>query len=58
VRNSGCWRAEQGDDGTRTGIENVRKRLAQRYPGTHEFKVVEEDGFVITRIAIASPAAP
>lgn len=37
---------------TKTGIENIRKRLAIFYPSNHEFNLYEKDGFVHAQISI------
>lgn len=37
---------------TKTGIENIRKRLALFYPSIHEFNLYEKDGFVHAQISI------
>lgn len=49
VSNSGRWIKPQtgfNEDSTKTGLENIRNRLAIIYPDKHKFNVFEEDGFV------------
>ncbi len=37
---------------TKTGLENIRKRLALFYPDKHEFSLTEKEGFVYSTIII------
>ena len=37
---------------TKTGIDNIKKRLALFYPGKHEFSLVENEGYVHSIISI------
>jgi two-component system, LytTR family, sensor kinase len=57
VKNSGRL-AENNKDinksisSTKTGIENIKKRLALLYPDNHEFTLTEKDNWVIAKIVI------
>ncbi len=51
VANTGRWAAPEKDslrppNGTGIGLENVRQRLQQTYPGRHSFDVRERDGWI------------
>ena len=55
VINSGSWiepsdRERNGDIGK--GLDNVRRRLAEAYPGKHHFEILEKEGTVQVRLAI------
>src|SRR5690606_13653287 len=54
VKNTGRWvapsRPEAG--GTGTGLDNVRQRIAELYPGRHRLDVFEEGAWVHARIRI------
>lgn len=50
VRNSGKLAAN--GDGFGIGVDNVRRRLAQRYPGRHAFVVGEDANGVAARVEI------
>lgn len=57
VANSGYWIDEVKDDSSaRTslgvGLQNIRKRLRQRYPGRHSFNIHEQEGWVYVEIEI------
>lgn len=57
VKNSGVLRtAEQLKDAsvssTKTGIENIKKRLELLYPGNYEFELKEKDNWVTAKITI------
>jgi len=39
-------------DGTKTGIENTKKRLSLYFPDNHTFKLYEQDSWVIAQIII------
>jgi hypothetical protein len=56
VSNTGRWTTPsstaRSDDGTATGLENVRQRLLAHYPRRHTFDVAERDGWVCARIRI------
>jgi len=55
VINSGSWIEPSGQDGGRVigkGLENVRQRLADAYPGQHHFEIIEKEHFVHVRLAI------
>ncbi|MFO7445944.1 MAG: histidine kinase [Ignavibacteriaceae bacterium] len=58
VKNSGTLKKEDQfsvtPSGTKTGIENIKKRLDLLYPGLHEFELSENDGWVKARIVIKS----
>ncbi|MBU0472597.1 MAG: histidine kinase [Bacteroidetes bacterium] len=49
ISNSGKWfepNMELSDIGTKTGLDNIRNRLAIIYPDRHKFDIFEENGFV------------
>ncbi len=53
VANTGQWRDDPSDsDGTGTGLDNVRRRLATQHPDRHRLTVTEDDGWVRVRIEI------
>ncbi|PSQ62273.1 MAG: sensor histidine kinase [Bacteroidetes bacterium QH_10_64_19] len=52
VANTGHWRGTDAEDGTGTGLANVRRRLEARYPEQHQFTVTEDDDWVRARIEI------
>jgi len=56
VLNSGRWiKADHKanmNNSTGTGLENIRQRLANAFPGHHNFTVVSENGLVGIRIVI------
>lgn len=57
VKNSGkLMQADLSSDNntssTKTGIENIKKRLALLYPGKHEFRLFEKDNWVTAKIVI------
>ena len=52
VANTGHWRGTDAEDGTGTGLTNVRRRLEARYPEQHQFTVTEDDDWVRARIEI------
>ncbi|PSQ80040.1 MAG: sensor histidine kinase [Bacteroidetes bacterium QS_1_63_11] len=52
VANTGHWRGTDAEDGTGTGLANVRRRLEARYPEQHQFMVTEDDDWVRARIEI------
>lgn len=39
-------------EGTKTGIENTKKRLSLHFPDNYSFKLFEKDGWVIAQITI------
>jgi hypothetical protein len=45
------------DGSAGVGVENVRRRLHELYPGRHELTIVERDGQVHARLALWSEAA-
>ncbi len=58
VANTGCWSQPSATGlslckGTGTGLENVRQRLEQIYPGRHRFEVFERDGWVHAKLDIS-----
>ena len=61
VANTGRWveaGAEDDDNhsnGTGIGLENVRRRLEQHFPGQSSFDIRERDGWIHARIEIARP---
>lgn len=55
VANTGRIRPPSGD-GTGTGLENVRQRLAQLRPGRHRVDLAEEDGWVKARLSLETSA--
>lgn len=61
VANSGQW-TETGAaesvtaDGTGTGLENVRARLANSYPDRHRFEIRKTEGWVSVRIHLQGAA--
>ena len=55
VRNSGAWiepAEEKKDIVIRTGLDNVRQRLVESYPGRHQFEIFEKERFVHARLII------
>ena len=55
IINSGSWvkpGAERGDPLILRGLDNVRRRLADAYPGKHHFEILETDGTVQARLSI------
>ena len=57
VANTGHWRETSADEeGTHTGLDNVRARLEAQYPGQHRFALTDEDGWVRARIEIDTDA--
>lgn len=60
VSNTGRW-VEPGDQeehlraGTGTGLDNVRRRLENAFPGRHRFEVVEKEGRVHIQLEIRKP---
>jgi DNA-binding response OmpR family regulator len=57
VSNTGYWVNETENDLPTTaslgvGLQNIRKRLKQRYPGRHNFAISERDGWVNVEIEI------
>jgi hypothetical protein len=45
------------DGNAGVGVENVRRRLRELYPGRHELTIVERDGHVHARLSLWSEAA-
>ncbi|WP_263841189.1 sensor histidine kinase [Salinibacter sp.] len=57
VANTGHWREAASDaDGTGTGLDNVRRRLATQHPDRHRLAVTEDNGWVRVRIEIDTAA--
>ncbi len=53
VHNSGhLIECEKDSEGTKTGIENTKKRLSLYFPENYSFKLFEKDGWVISQIII------
>jgi two-component system LytT family sensor kinase len=55
VANSGSWIESSRRDGEPVigkGLDNVRRRLADAYPGRHRLEVSEKDGSVSLRLAL------
>jgi LytS/YehU family sensor histidine kinase len=57
VSNTGRWvePAAEGDHkipGTRTGLENVRQRLENAFPGRHQFNVMHDNGQVRIKLRL------
>lgn len=60
VGNTGCWvepedRSAPPSAGTGTGLDNVRRRLGNAFPGRHRFEVVEGEGCVRLQLEIGKP---
>ena len=58
VKNSGKLIAHEGSDknkisSTKTGIENIKKRLSLLYPDNHKFELFEKDNWVTAKIIIS-----
>lgn len=57
ISNTGEWHRPDGtnphSNGMQVGIENVRKRLEQFFPGKHQFETFERAGKVFARLEIA-----
>ena len=53
VQNTGhLVECEKDEEGTKTGIENTKKRLALHLPNNHSFSLFEKDSWVISQIII------
>jgi len=55
IINSGSWVKDPGPDGNGVvgqGLDNVRRRLAESYPGKHHLDIFEKDGFVHVQLSI------
>ncbi|MBU0475800.1 MAG: histidine kinase [Bacteroidetes bacterium] len=53
INNGGLRKDIRNDkDGTKTGLNNVKKRLQFIYPNSSTFSLIEKDGFVIATIII------
>jgi two-component system LytT family sensor kinase len=56
VSNTGRWVRHSGNGagtaGTSTGIENVKRRLENAYPGRHTFQSFERDGWVHVKLQV------
>ena len=55
VRNSGTWietADKKKDTVIHTGLDNVRQRLVESYPGRHHFEIFEKERFVHARLVI------
>jgi len=58
VRNTGQWLDPAREDkepmpaGTGTGLDNVRRRLENVFPGRHRFDIFEKEGSVTVRLEI------
>lgn len=55
VRNSGTWIEtpdKKKDTVIHTGLNNVRQRLVESYPGRHHFEIFEKERFVHARLVI------
>jgi two-component system LytT family sensor kinase len=55
ISNSGSWvepSAQNEDQAIGKGLDNVRQRLADAYPGRHFFEIAEKNGTVRARLAI------
>ncbi len=53
VHNSGhLIECEKNNEGTKTGIENTKKRLSLYFPENYAFKLFEKDGWVVSQIII------
>ena len=57
ISNTGKWFSSNGNqpqhNGTRVGIENVKKRLEQFFPERHRFQTFERDGRVCVLLEIS-----
>jgi LytS/YehU family sensor histidine kinase len=57
VSNTGRWvespeMANHDETGTGTGLENVKQRLENAFPGSHSFEIIKGDSIVTVRIEI------
>ena len=55
VSNTGKWIVQSETDNsasTGTGLENIKARLDNSYPGRYNMKIFEDDGYVNVKIAI------
>ena len=61
VANTGRW-VESGDkarhqtNGMGLGLENLRQRLGQQFPGRSSFRIIEQDGWICAYIEIEAAA--
>jgi two-component system LytT family sensor kinase len=60
VANTGRWKESAAGNGTHTngtgiGLENIRRRLNQHFPGHSSFEISEQDGWIHARIEIRRP---
>jgi two-component system, LytTR family, sensor kinase len=61
VANTGRWvetggKAQHRADGTGLGLENLRQRLSQLFPGRSSFRIIELDGWICAYIELEASA--
>ena len=59
IVNSGSWNTNHAPENGRTegrGLDNVRRRLAETYPGKHQLDIMEKDGGVHVRLSLPATA--
>ncbi len=55
VKNTGRWvtkDSKNGQEGTGTGLQNIKKRLEHAYPDAYSFEIIKETDFVQVKIKI------
>lgn len=57
IANTGHLKRNPEKNGTGTGLDNVRGRLARIYPGRHEFELTEKDGWTRAVITLETDGA-
>ena len=53
MKNTGKWVAKDSkieQEGTGTGLQNIKKRLEHAYPDSYSFEIIKETDFVQVKI--------